>query len=227
MKKIKRQEEDKTARRRILGDSVYEIPFQEMSLEDFGKYVSSTGMLTDAELVRIFQKFSGLEVVDLKWKRKIKIPVQMVAFSRFYIFNISTHNWIYGGGKSDALSLAVNQAVLFHGVRLFGDSGGSQYEVNFQIKNESVTGRYTSEKDDDGVWGYDVMMNEPVSLQPNEQFAIIATISGPTSQRGINANYSVAVDDIVVNFNNAGSSVSTNGTSKIAGQFYKIFLSKT
>ncbi len=32
-------EEAKTARRRVLGDSVYEIRFLEMSLEDFTKYV--------------------------------------------------------------------------------------------------------------------------------------------------------------------------------------------
>ena len=219
-------EEDRTARRRILGDSVYEIPFLEMSLEDFGKYVSSTGMLTDAELVRIFQKFSGLEVVDLKWKKKIKIQAQMVAFSRFDISNISTNSWGYAG-KSDALSLTVNQVLLFHGVRLFGDPDGSQYEVKFAVKGEKVTGRYTSEQDNDGVWGYDVMMNEPISLQSNEQFIMTATISGPRSCRGNNAKDLVEIDDIVVNFYDAPSGLSKNSTNKVWGQFYKIFLSKS
>ena len=65
-------EEDKTARRRVLGDNVYEIRFLEMSQEDFAKYVSSTEILTEAELVSIFQKFSGLNVAGLKWKEQKK-----------------------------------------------------------------------------------------------------------------------------------------------------------
>ena len=122
--------------------------------------------------------------------------------------------------------MTVNPAVLFHGVRLFGDTDGSQYEVKFQIKSESVTGRYTSEQDNDGVWGYDVMMNKPIPLHSNEQFIIIATISGPNSCNGDNGKHSMKADDIVVNFNDAPAGLSANGTSKTGGQFYKIFLSK-
>ena len=61
-------EHDKTARRRILGDSVYEIPFLAMSQENFVKYVSPTGILTDTEIVSISQKICGLDVAGLKWK---------------------------------------------------------------------------------------------------------------------------------------------------------------
>ena len=34
------------------------------------------------------------------------------------------------------LGITVNKAVLFHGVRLFGDTGGSQYEVKFTVKTQ-------------------------------------------------------------------------------------------
>ena len=63
-------EENKTARRRILGESVYENRFLEMSQEDFAKHVSPTEILTDREMICLFQKLNGLDVGDLKWKRR-------------------------------------------------------------------------------------------------------------------------------------------------------------
>ena len=220
-------EEDKTARRRVLGDSGYEIRFLQMSQEDFAKYVSSTGILTEAEVISIFQKFSGLDVADLtKWKepRKRQRP-RIVRFSRFDAAKVLSEYWEYEG-KSDALTLIVNKAVLFHGVRLLGDRDSSQYEVKFKVKDENVTGSYTSERDKDGVFGYDVMLPKPVSLQPDEEFTIIATIKGPNSCMGCHGKSSLKVNDIVVTFKNAPNGLSTNPTDTAAGQFYEIFLSK-
>ena len=216
-------EEDRTARRRVLGDSVYEISFLEMSLEDFTKYVSSTGILTETEIISIFQKFGGLDVADLKWKEQKKRRSCIVSFSRFDVADLSSSLcWHYLKGRSDALTLTVNTAVLFHGVRLFGDADGSQYEVTFKVKDENVTGTYTSERDKDGVCGYDVMLRNPVSLQPDEEFTIIVTIKGSPSHRGQNGKSSVNIDSTVVTFKN----VPANCTTINGGQFYKIFLSK-
>ncbi len=221
-------EEVKTARRRVLGDSVYNIRFLQMSQEDFAKHVSSTGILTDAEVISIFQKFSGLDVADLKWKesRKRQRP-RIVGFSRFDVANTLHGDWRYSGG-ADALTLSVNKAVLFHGVRLFGDANGSQYEIKFKVKDENVTGTYTSERDKDGVYCYDVMLPKPVSLQPDEEFTITATIQGPPSQRGHKGKPSVNVDGTIVTFKNAlcrSYSLTSNGTDTDRGQFYKIFFS--
>ena len=213
--------EDKTARRRILGDSVYEICFLDMSHEDIVKYVSPTEILTDREMICLFQKLCGLDVTGLRWEVRRKRSASVVSFSRFDPGNIGS-TWSYGGG-SDALMLTVNKAVLFHGVRLLGDPGGSQYEVKFTIKDKIVTGTYTSQQND-GVWSYDVMLSNPIPLQPNEEFTIIATIKGPTSRRGRNGKQSVKVDDIVVAFKK--SSFSGNGTGNTEGQFLKIFLSE-
>ena len=215
-------EEDKTARRRILGDNHYKIYFLEMSQEDFAKHVSPTEILTDKEVICLFQKRNGLDVVDLKWKKQRR-SAPVVSFSRFDPGNVIANRWGYTG-KSDALTLTVNKAVLFHGVRLFGDTGGSQYEVEFTIKDNIVTGTYTSQQND-GVWSYDVMLSNPISLQPNEEFSIIATIKGPKSCYGRhNGKQSVKVDDIVVTFKN--SDLSSNGTTQGGGQFFTIFLSE-
>ena len=213
-------EENKTARRRILGDSVYEICFPAMSHEDIVKYVSSTEILTDREMICLFQKLCGLDVAGLKWKVSRKRYGPVVSFSRFDPGNVGD-SWGYSG-PSDALTLTVSKAVLFHGVRLFGDTGGSQYEVEFRIKDETVTGTYTSQQND-GVWSYDVMLSNSIPLQPNEEFTIIATIKGLSSCKGKNGKQSVKVDDIIVTFKKC---VSKNGTDNTEGQFFKIFLSE-
>jgi hypothetical protein len=224
-------EEDKTGRRRILGDCVYEISFLEMSLDDFTKYVSSTGILTEIEVISIFQKFGGSDVAGLKWnEQKKRRPC--LSFSRFDLADVFDGKWYhwngkrYKNGRVDALTLTVNKAVLFHGVRLFGDSNGSQYEVNLTVKDEDVTGTYTSKQDNDGIWCYDVNLPKPVSLQSHEESTIFATIKGPQSYNGYKGKSSVKVDDIVVTFNDTPHDLSSNFTNnKTVGQFYKLFLS--
>ena len=216
-------EEDKTARRRVLGDSVYEIGFLEMSYEDIAKYVSPTAMLTHTEIVCLFQKLCGLDVADLKWREGRKRTGPLVCFRRFNPGNVAANYYWSYSGCSDAFTLTVNKAVLFRGVRLFGDPGGSQYELKFTVKDETVTGTYTSQQND-GVWSYDVMLTNPIPLLPNEEFTIIATIKEPYSCLGENGEQSVKVDDIVVTFKN--SYLSTNVTDNTRGQFFKIFLSE-
>ena len=218
-------EEDKTLRRRVLGDSVYDIYFLQMSQEDFAKYVSSSGILKETEVIGIFQNFSGLDVADLKWKKKWKRKHNIVACSRFDADDVF-YFWLYDERRCDALTLTVNKAVLFHGVRLFGSSNGSQHEVKLTIKDGNATGTYTSTKDNDGVWGYDVMLPEPIFLQRNEKFTITATRKGPWSYYGKSGKPSAKVDDIEVTFTDAETDWRENQTSKDRGQFYKIFLSR-
>ena len=222
-------EEDKTARRRILGDSVYEICFLEMSHENILKDVAPTGILTDTEIVCILQKVVGIDVAGLKWKeRRERKPSPLLSFKRFDSGNVKANDNVFGwsyNGRSDALTLTVSKTVLFHGVRLFGNSGGSQYEVKFKIKDKNVTGIYTSLRDSDSVPGYNVILPKPISLLPNEEITIIATIKGPKSYYGKEGKSIVNVNDIFVTFEDA-SGLSSNGTSKTGGQFYKVFLSE-
>ena len=217
-------EEDKAVRRRVLGDSVYDIHFLQMPQKDFAKYVTSTGILTEMEIISLFHSFSGLEVAGSKWKKERRRQPNTVGCSRFDLRKLGT-GWGYNGSDSDALILTVNKAVLFHGVRLFGSSNSRQYEVKFTIKSENVTGTYTSAQDDDGVWSYDIMLPEPISIKQDERFTILATIKGPSSYWGYDGKSSEQVNDIVVTFEDAGRALSTSGTARNKGQFYKIFLS--
>ena len=163
----------------------------------------------------------------MKWKeRRESQPASLLSFKRFVSGNVKAHYgilaWHYSG-KSDALTLTVNKAVLFHGVRLFGNSRGSEYEVKLTIKNANVTGTYTSQQDSDGVPGYDVMLAKPIAFLPDEEVTITATIKGPTSCWGTRGKSSVKVDDIVVTFRDTILSLRKDMTR---GQFYKAFLSE-
>ena len=218
-------EEDKTARRRILGDSVYEIRFLAMSQEDIVKYVSPTGILTDTEAICILQKIFGLDVPGLKWKDHRKRQPPILSFIRFDSGNVK-FDWNYGGGLH-ALTMTVNKAVFFHGVCLVGGLfGDSQYNVKLKIKDENVTGTYTSQQNSDGVQAYDVMLSKPISLLPNEDITIIGTIKGQNVRYGTKGKSSVKVNDIVVTFRNASSGLSSDHTDKTKGPFYKVYLSQ-
>ena len=133
--------------------------------------------------------------------------------------------WCYHGNQSDALTLTVNKTVVFHGVRLFGQANGAKYDVEFTVKDKSVSGSYTSEQDEDGACGHSVVLPTPVTLRRCTEVTLVAMISGPQSQNSVNEKPSVKVDDIVVTFKNPPSSLRTNGTDKNMGQFYKLFLS--
>ena len=115
-------EENKTSRKRVLGDSVYDIYLLEMSLEDFAKYVSSAGIiteiLTETAVISVFCTFSGMDVPDLKWKKERRRQLNVVGCCRFDVSNLGS-GWCYDGRSSNVLTvMTVNITVLFHGVPL-------------------------------------------------------------------------------------------------------------
>ena len=178
--------------------------------------------------VDVLEKIDGLNEAGLKWKVAKKGNVRLLVSFRGFASGMSSRTkvrWDYIG-ESDALTLTVNKAVLFHGVRLVGDTRGSQYEVNFKIKDRTVTGTYTSQEDEDGVPGYDVMLPEPISLLPEEDTTIITTIKGPNSYYGEKGKSSVKVNNIAATCKEAPSGLSGNSTSKTQGQFHEFFLSE-
>ena len=152
-----RIEDDKMARRRVLGDSLYEIRFLEMSEKDFATITSASEILTETEVVSIFRKFNGLDVVGFKWKnhRKKRRSFTVSRFEPVYVSKDKGWEWKYARNLPDVLTVVVSEAVMFHGVRLIGQTDGSGYNVTFAVKDELVTGTYISERDKDGVWGYD------------------------------------------------------------------------
>ncbi|XP_028391941.1 BTB/POZ domain-containing protein 3-like [Dendronephthya gigantea] len=225
---------DKSARRQVLGDIVYDIRFLAMTLDHIIDYVSFTGVLTNEELVGILQRVRGHEVPGLKWKSPVveSVEPESITITRFDAHagsDVVEDSWFYvKDDKINALTFTVNESIHLQGVRLFGDCHGSSYSVKFKVKEmQYEKRRYPPSKlHEDGVWGYDVMLPQPISLQPDEEVTMTATIEGPESFKGSNGKLTVNVGDIVVRFHDTPSGSNHNHTSKTEGQFYKIFLLK-
>lgn len=213
-------------KRAILGDSLYQIRFLSMTQEEFMKNVSSSGLLTDEEIALIFETFEGFEAPSLKWnqpKRQLHSS-NLQYFARFSSGDIKppTTAWHYAG-KPDRLSFSVNTPAVFHGVRLFGDTNGSNYDVSLTVNSVNITGIYTSELKDKGIYGFDVMLPAPIVIDQNTIVTMAATIAGPNSYYGNNGEALVEVDGITVVFRDAPGS--SNGTGVAQGQFAQIILS--
>ena len=79
----------------------------------------------------------------------------------------------------------------FPGLQHFGCEGG-EYTVSSKITDATsgsclvkTSGTYSCEKDTDHAsYGFDVLFNSPVILQPKETYKIISKINGPGSRYG-------------------------------------------
>jgi hypothetical protein len=209
-------------RRSIIGEAIYDFRFFTMSQTEFDEHVSKSGLLTSDELVAIYERFTGIDSPALKWallpnRRSGKI----VRFSRFPANAKELRKW-YNLNPPDRLSFSVNKEVSLLGVRLFGDEDGSEYQVSFDVKESKVTGTYLSERDQDDVPGFDVMLIEPVPLKQNELATLSATVKGPQSCHGENGLSSVTLEGVSVTFTDAP--YPNNGNCVHSGQFHEIIL---
>ena len=211
-------------RRAVVGNALYEIRFLSMSQRDFAHNVSSSGLLTAEELVPIYEKLNGLDQGLLKWKQP-KPRALLKGFKRFNLADVKEPSlkWKYNGKQPDRLCFSVNKPTTFHGVNLFGDDKGSEYEISLEVDGAKVTGTYTSERNSEGVYGFNVMLPTPISIEQSKIVAMVAIIKGPNSYYGEGGKEAVDVDGVVVQFS-AASGLS-NGTNRTVGQFYEIILS--
>ncbi|CAB4018100.1 BTB POZ domain-containing 6-like [Paramuricea clavata] len=210
-------------RRPIIGEAIYDFRFIGMSQAEFVQHVSKSGLLTSDELVPIYEKFLGFDSPALKWNLPNRKPGNIVRFSRFSKIAVEEvrETWRYGR-TPDRLCFSVNEEAFLLGVRLFGDKGRSKYHVTFEVKEAKVTGTYISERNQDDIPGFDVMLNKPVILKQNEVVTLSATIEGPQSCGSKNGIQSITLQEISVTFSN--SPPPHNGTQVNQGQFHKIIL---
>ena len=134
--------------------------------------------------------------------------------------------WGYHRNSSDFLSFSVSEPATFHGVYLFGDDNDSEYEVSLRVDgaNVHVTGTYTSKCNSEGVYGYNVMLPTPVSLEKNKLVTMAARIRGPKSYFVKKGKGEVEHGGVHVTFGNWRYGP-TNGTDKTGGQYYEVILS--
>ena len=208
-------------RRSVIGEAIYDFRFLAMSHEEFIQHVSKSNLLTADEMISIHEKFSGFDSPALKWKLTKRNSENIVRFARISRGQTPTERWWYRGAP-DRLGVSVDKEVSLLGVRLFGDNNGSEYQVTFEVKESKVQGTYISELNQDGVPGFDVMLEKPVTLGKDELVTLSATINGPNS---VNCDYGVtkiAIEGVSMTFSDAPPP--NNGTCTKVGQFYEIIV---
>ena len=55
-------------RRSVVGDAIYDLRFLAMTQKEFAQTVATSGLLTAEEMIPIYNKFNGIDSLDLKWK---------------------------------------------------------------------------------------------------------------------------------------------------------------
>ena len=218
-------------RRLVIGEAVYDLRLLALSEQPFAEHVSTSGLLTDDELVVIYEKFNNLDSPSLKWtlpKREKTFKTTKTRISRFpndsdsIVGSAFSGSWEYNGQSTDTLSFSVDQFVLFLGVRLFGYYS-EYYNVDLTVNNENlIRGRYRAETTYAGTMGFDVMFKPPILVKENDVVKMEATISGRASPYGWRGERKVTVEGLTVTFID---SCSAKRTCVSQGQFHQIILS--
>ena len=192
-------------RRAALGDAVHQIRFLSMSQEEFANNVSKSGLLTDCELVALFQKFNGMpgSCLACSLPRRKGTSKSCIRFSQHDVMRPTSKRWSYSRGYYDCLQFTVDKPALFYGVRLFGDANGGKYRVYMNCYNTKCRGTYTSTYNSERMGkchGFDVMLLEPAQIPQDKTIQLVLLINGPKSYYGRNGKSVVEVDGVKVKF---------------------------
>ena len=118
------------------------------------------------------------------------------------------------GNYNYALIFCVNSNILLHGVYLFG-SKGNNYSVNLTIKRlptyatvVSTSGTFPSLlHKSKKFWGFDVLIEPPVSLSKGNRYLIQPCISGRKSFGGRHGSNRIESSGVIFNFENSEVSI--------------------
>ena len=217
---------DGEMKRRILGDEIVKaIRFPLMSQKEFASVVFDSNILSMKELGDMMKHYSDVSLtrpllfvqtprncsIHRSHRFKKLLPPDGLCFHTLSPFTVS-------------ICVTVSKAIKLHGVQHFGSEGG-QYTVTLKVKdatNDSSlvkqSGSYTSEKDKiHAYYGFDVLLNPPVSLEGGKTYKFVSLIKGPAPWYGKQGKNSVECQGVQFTFST--SDVSPNGTNITSGQF--------
>ena len=216
---------DGQAKRRIIGEDILrEIRFPLMTQKEFASFVIDSNILNIQEFGDMMKHYSQLLTSPLPFAQSSRLG----AGKRCRRFTEFKHPNIYGkwgySGSSDSLCLSVDKGISLLGVQHFGSEGG-EYTVSMEITDKEsgsslgkASGTYSCEKDmNHAYYGFDVLFDPPIILEPENTYKIISNIEGPGSwygEKGIKK-----FETAGVGFTILYSDDSTNGTDMEKGQF--------
>ena len=213
-------------RRLVIGAAIYNLRLFSMDKEEIENHASV--LLTSEELNQIYQKIDGVDSPDLKWNlpartRTFNAIHKEVRFERFPDYGIGGRTWLYNKGELDQLCFSVSEDSMFHGIRLFGNSWNSKYEVSLEVCGAKVQKVYRSTLNDQGIPGFDVKLKKPIVLQKDDVVTILARIKGPPSYYGWRGHKTTQALGVTVTFQDVDT---TNQRTCVAeGQFHELIIS--
>ena len=175
----KGKESNTNNKRAAMGNTIYQIRFASMTLEEFGQNVSRSGLLTLAEVVLFYDMFSGEKRTSDVWNMsergaKEEILLRCCVFGG-YRGRIFLHEdpelW------KNELCFLFSKAVKLHGVHLFGMEG-KEYDVKLEVLSQSIKNKFHAQKNTRGITGFDVMLLQPIEVQANTIVHLKVTIRG-------------------------------------------------
>ena len=166
-------------KRAAMGNTIYQIRFASMTLEEFGQNVSRSGLLTLAEVVLFYDMFSGEKRTSDVWNMSERGAKE----------EILLRCCVFGGHRGrfclhedpvlwkNQLCFLFSKAVKLHGVNLLGMEGG-EYDVKLEVLSQSIKNKFHAQKNTGGITGFDVMLLQPIEVQANTIVHLKVTIRG-------------------------------------------------
>lgn len=200
--------------RKMLANTIFEVRFPTMSLETFWKDMASDEILTADEKVHISQVIVGKTNQNTVFKSTVrKIGVHIMRSQS----DPTVCNWVYAGNV-DAIEFEVNRTISLYGILLYGNSN-TQYSYDVEIKIISSSGivlvHMLPKKINETCKMFQVLLDKPCTIYPNEKYTVWVKMNGPKSYRG---EYSECVDYKGYKFKFYQTVQSSNGTSVASGQ---------
>jgi hypothetical protein len=222
-------------KRATMGNTIYQILFSSMTLQDFAQNVSQSGILTPEEMVLFYDNFSGVERTSEVWNMSERRAKEETLLRGCLT---STEDWdgdmaIYtrsaqaqASTYKDALGISFSKPVKIHGVRLLGDRG-VEYNVKLEVCSWKIEKKFHSQPDNRGVFGFDVMFPVPIKVQADVIVHVKVTITGCSPRRsGLSSTTkTLKTNDVTINFFNIHD-LHTGKTTVEETQFKEVIFSE-
>ena len=191
-------------KRAVIGNAIDQIRFAAMTLQEFSQNVSVSGILTPEETIFIYKKFGELEKASEVWnwsdiRRKEKI---LRRCSRLKNRGIPVRIRFDDSTWEDALAISFSTPVAIHGVSFIGMEG-EKYDVKLEILSQIIEKKFYSQQLDKCLYGFDVILLSPVTVQTNSIVYLKATVKGSSlffKENKPFKNVNIKVNGTTVNF---------------------------
>ena len=217
---------DGEAKRRIIGEEILkEIRFPLMSEKEFASFVIDSNILNAQEIGVMVKHYNQVLTSPLPFAQSSRLGFTNRCWRFTHFIQPAPDPMCWDFWDSHSLCLRVDTTISLLGVQHFGCEGG-EYTVSTEVTDVThgsslvkTCGTYSCEKDmDHAYYGFDVLFNSAVILEPGNTYKIISGIKGPESWCGeqgkvvfetAGVGFTISKSDLVLN----------NCTSETRGQF--------